>query len=174
MIATRDQYRAFRRFGKFKITEPLVLNVDGAVKPCRYRTGKTYAIQQQAQRKARLRGRALAERDETEWTITFTLAADETVRLLAADSTRGYTDQSHRAMTGEPEAIPVECQQELTDHTRALNAERKRQRLAEMRDGFDAASCGFGSTMMTRRERRHLEEIEHHLAQLEGLNREAA
>jgi hypothetical protein len=49
--------------------------------------------------------------------VTFWDVADDP-RLLARDSTRGYVDHPAQALFAEPEAIPEDAQQHLSDESR--------------------------------------------------------
>jgi hypothetical protein len=68
-------------------------------------------------------------------------------RLLARDSTRGYTDRPYQALPDEPEAISESEQQLLTERSRREWQAARRERWAEARREIDSALDGFAATV---------------------------
>jgi hypothetical protein len=54
-------------------------------------------------------------------------SGDDRPRLLHARSEFGYTDRSHCALPGEPEAVPADYQAELTWRSRREHEQRLRR-----------------------------------------------
>lgn len=87
----------------------------------KHRTGRTYKLRISGQRRARWEIRILAiEKNQ----LRIQLTGDDKPRLLAAHSEYGYTDDPHRAMPGEPEAVSYDEQQRITRHANDINAYR--------------------------------------------------
>lgn len=67
------------------------------------------------------------EPDPDGHTLTIRVAASEhEPRLLAADSSRGYTNDPRLSLKGEGEAVPQDVQDEITMHAIARDARRRR------------------------------------------------
>ena len=126
----------------------------------RYRTGRSYAIRRKADEQAAAastNSRALVTHSELTATggRLLTLKLDRTrieeKRLLHQNSERGYTSDPHRALRGEPEAVPVEAQERIVAQARL----RGRDRLRERGAALDALSPTARLQLLEAASRRH-------------------
>lgn len=92
-----------------------------------YKQGRDYALGLKGRRSSTCRVQILDIRENT---IIVILQVRDTPRLLAAHSQYGYTDDIHKAMRDEPEAISAADQQRISSQAHARQLELQRDQRA--------------------------------------------
>lgn len=185
MIVDRDSYRALRKFGKLEVERPMIFDEQGNLLKCILATGRQYPVRyrvvtedDEGVKVRKVKGEVTAtvarvERaDEHTWKVFLEVRPIvEPTRLM--QRTAGETEDPSLAVDDGG----VKPNPEFIDRIAAVNDEQiKARKLAwaqHLREGIDPASAGLATEgALTRRERRHLAEIEHHIGEFARLQRE--
>lgn len=148
MIVTKEQIASVLSAKKTVLTVDATQVVD---------VGNVVPLQRSTQHRASayvvvLEARPVAD-PEGEWEVTVKRQGQpDRGRLLAADSSRGYTSNPARALRGEPEAVPEEYQAIVTSEA-TLAADHRWKKLERVLDRMTFDQRLFGCKRMAHTKR---------------------